>query len=69
MTKSKETDVQSLKESSGLHLKDFYIENGKYVFTKEYHLKRGHCCGSQCRHCPFYPLHKKGNTNIFIENG
>lgn len=69
MTKPKETDAQSSKESSGLNLKDFYIENGKYVFTKEFHLKRGHCCGSGCRHCPFYPLHKKGNTNIFIENG
>jgi len=48
---------------------DFYIENGKYVFTKEFHLMRGICCGSGCRHCPFYPAHKKGNTTIFIENG
>ena len=48
---------------------DFYIEDGKYVFTKEFHLKRGHCCGSGCKNCPFYPVHKKGNTNIFIDNG
>jgi hypothetical protein len=48
---------------------DFYIEDGKYVFTKEFHLKRGFCCGNQCRHCPFQPVHKKGNTTIFIDNG
>jgi hypothetical protein len=47
----------------------FYIEDGKYVFTKEFHLSRGHCCGNGCRHCPFFPAHKKGNTTIFIDNG
>ncbi|WP_246073669.1 DUF5522 domain-containing protein [Dinghuibacter silviterrae] len=23
------------------------------VFTETYHLKRGFCCGSGCKHCPF----------------
>jgi Family of unknown function (DUF5522) len=32
---------------------DYYLENGKFVFTAEYHLKRGHCCNSRCRHCPY----------------
>lgn len=32
---------------------DFYVENGFYVFTEWYHLKRGTCCGNDCRHCPF----------------
>lgn len=32
---------------------DFYIENGFHVFTEAYHLKRGNCCGSGCRHCPY----------------
>jgi hypothetical protein len=32
---------------------DFYIEYGKYVFTEEFHLKRGVCCNSGCRHCPY----------------
>lgn len=40
---------------------DYYIENGLYVFTEKYHLKRGHCCGSGCRHCPYQPRHTKGN--------
>ncbi|MEL6926049.1 MAG: DUF5522 domain-containing protein [Bacteroidota bacterium] len=33
--------------------KDYHIENGLYVFTRAYHLKRGYCCGSGCRHCPW----------------
>lgn len=32
---------------------DYYYENGFVVFTKSYHLKRGYCCGSNCRHCPY----------------
>jgi len=41
---------------------DYYInENGKVVFTKEYHLRRGYCCGSGCKHCPYNPRHVKGN--------
>jgi hypothetical protein len=32
---------------------DFYWENGLMVFTEAYHLKRGFCCQSGCRHCPY----------------
>lgn len=32
---------------------DYYLESGNYVFTKWYHLKRGYCCKSGCRHCPY----------------
>jgi hypothetical protein len=32
---------------------DYYVENGKYVFTAHYLLKRGYCCESGCRHCPY----------------
>jgi len=35
---------------------DFYFETGRMVFTAEYHSRRGYCCGSGCRHCP-YPKH------------
>lgn len=31
----------------------FYIDNGLYVFTEAYHLKRGYCCNNGCRHCPY----------------
>jgi hypothetical protein len=32
---------------------DYYVENGLIVFTKSYHLRRGYCCQSGCRHCPY----------------
>jgi len=32
---------------------DFYWEGGYMVFTAQYHLKRGYCCGNGCRHCPY----------------
>ncbi|HYV92106.1 MAG TPA: DUF5522 domain-containing protein [Chitinophagales bacterium] len=33
---------------------DYYInEDGLFVFTETYHLKRGYCCRSGCRHCPY----------------
>lgn len=31
----------------------YYMENGLVVFTEAYHLKRGYCCKSGCRHCPY----------------
>jgi len=40
---------------------DYYIENGLYVFTAAYHLRRGYCCGSRCRHCP-YPAEIQAQT-------
>jgi hypothetical protein len=34
---------------------DFYFnESGLMVFTKEYHLKRGFCCGNGCINCPYH---------------
>jgi hypothetical protein len=32
---------------------DYYFEGTLMVFTAAYHLKRGSCCGSGCRHCPY----------------
>jgi Family of unknown function (DUF5522) len=32
---------------------DFYVEKGLYVFTAKFLLRRGYCCGSGCRHCPY----------------
>lgn len=32
---------------------DYYYENGLLVFTESYHLRRGYCCQSGCRHCPY----------------
>ncbi|MFM8436056.1 MAG: DUF5522 domain-containing protein [Planctomycetia bacterium] len=43
---------------------DFYLENGLLVYTAAYHLKRGSCCGSGCRHCPYEPRHVAGTTKV-----
>jgi len=43
---------------------DFFFENGLVVFTAAYHLKRGSCCGSGCRHCPYEPRHVEGNRKV-----
>ncbi|HEY1047923.1 MAG TPA: DUF5522 domain-containing protein [Bacteroidia bacterium] len=41
---------------------DYYFnEKGLMVFTEAYHLKRGYCCGSGCKHCPFG--HEKVKNN------
>ncbi|MCB0599471.1 MAG: hypothetical protein H6557_29580 [Lewinellaceae bacterium] len=32
---------------------DYYTENGLFVFTEHFLLKRGYCCQSGCRHCPY----------------
>ena len=32
---------------------DFYYEGAMMVFTARYHLRRGYCCQSGCRHCPY----------------
>ncbi|HVF22248.1 MAG TPA: ABC transporter substrate-binding protein [Pyrinomonadaceae bacterium] len=32
---------------------DYYLENGAMVFTAAYLKRRGYCCGSGCRHCPY----------------
>ena len=43
---------------------DFYVENGLVVYTAAYHVKRGSCCGSGCRHCPYAPRHVAGNRTV-----
>ena len=38
----------------GYVLGDFYFTaEGYVVWTENYHLKRGYCCQSGCRHCPY----------------
>lgn len=41
---------------------DFYLtKEGYRCFTTQYHLKRGFCCESNCKHCP-YGYDPKTNT-------
>lgn len=32
---------------------DYYLEDGLLVFTAAFLRKRGYCCESGCRHCPY----------------
>jgi hypothetical protein len=36
-----------------LRPEDFYMDGPYLVFTAAYHLRRGYCCNSDCRHCPY----------------
>lgn len=37
-----------------LSREDYYLdEHGRMVFTEAYHRKRGYCCESGCRYCPY----------------
>lgn len=47
------TDKAQTDSSSALSQEDFYYEGEYLVFTAAYHLKRGYCCNSGCRHCPY----------------
>ena len=41
---------------------DYYLsDDGYIIFTEKYHLKRGYCCNSNCKHCPWKD--KKENQN------
>jgi hypothetical protein len=43
----------SRAESPAVEGEDFYLENGLYVFTAGFLLRRGYCCDNNCRHCPY----------------
>ncbi|MDP4826044.1 MAG: DUF5522 domain-containing protein [Flavobacteriales bacterium] len=47
-------DMSGFGRSRALEPEDFYYnEDGYIVFTEAYHKKRGYCCKSGCKHCPY----------------
>lgn len=55
-------DFSSFSKRSNLDSEDYYLSvEGYIVFTEKYHLRRGYCCKSGCKHCP-YGYDKKTNT-------
>jgi len=45
-----------------LEPEDYYTtEEGFIIFTEKHHIKRGYCCQSGCKHCP-YGFDKKTGT-------
>lgn len=63
-TNSKIVQLEKKLQENTMKLnEDYYInEDGYVVFTEEYHLKRGYCCESGCRHCPYG--FKDGKTRV-----
>ena len=45
---------------------DYYVEGGMFVFTREFLLRRGYCCESGCRHCPYEDLGKRQTTRGIV---
>jgi hypothetical protein len=45
---------------------DFYWEGAAMVFTAQFHLRRGYCCQSGCRHCP-YGFNREEGERVELE--
>lgn len=46
--------MEEFSKKKDLEPDDYYMSDGGYiVFTEKYLLKRGYCCKSSCRHCPY----------------
>lgn len=56
--------VKSKKKNQFVENVHYYLEGERIVFTEQFHLERGQCCGTGCRHCPYDPKHTKGTINI-----
>jgi len=56
-----------MKQTDLRENQDYYLENGLYVFTAAYHLRRGYCCGSRCRHCPYPPEVQEETIKLRLE--
>ncbi len=47
-------DFSGFSKRARLADEDYYLsDEGFIVFTEVYHLKRGYCCKSGCKHCPY----------------
>ena len=43
--------------------KDYYLVDGRVIFSESYLTDRGSCCGNDCQFCP-YTEKAKGNTEL-----
>ncbi|HKB03255.1 MAG TPA: DUF5522 domain-containing protein [Gemmataceae bacterium] len=44
--------------------RDYYVVDGLWVFTADYLRRRGFCCGSGCRHCPYPSVDRPPGTPL-----
>ncbi|MFN3419987.1 MAG: DUF5522 domain-containing protein [Pyrinomonadaceae bacterium] len=47
--------------------RDFYYESGLMVLTEYFLRKRGYCCGSGCRHCPWGNNQRRNSSSSLCE--
>ena len=47
------SDAEETNNEQPVEGRDFYFENGLFVLTEHFLLKRGYCCENGCRHCPY----------------
>lgn len=56
-------DFSGFSKRTKLVDEDYYLsDEGFIVFTELYHLKRGYCCKSGCKHCPYGFNNKTGKV-------
>ena len=57
---------ENINKLSGALGANYYIdqETGRVVLTSYFLKKRGMCCGSGCRHCPYDPKHTTGSKEL-----
>jgi hypothetical protein len=59
-----DNEMSGFSKRGNLSEEDYYLSpEGHIIFTESYHLKRGYCCKSGCKHCP-YGYDKKTDTFI-----
>ena len=47
-------EMNGFSKKNNLSSEDYYLSpEGYIIFTEKYHLKRGYCCKSGCKHCPY----------------
>ncbi|HEY1022797.1 MAG TPA: DUF5522 domain-containing protein [Flavisolibacter sp.] len=56
-------------KQSWIEGEDYYVnEDGRVVFTAQYLLERGYCCGNGCRHCPYdYKAVAEPKRSVLLE--
>jgi len=58
-------NISGFSKRNQLDKEDYYLsEEGYIVFTAQYHLKRGYCCKSGCKHCPYGFNPKTGHIKV-----
>lgn len=70
MSELNDDDFSLFNKKPKLDPEDYYYsDEGFIVFTEKYHLKRGYCCKSGCKHCPYGYDKKTGEIKKSPKSG